>query len=337
MESLKKTARIASEMKAIVYGKYGSPDVLQLKEITIPTPKDQQILVKVKAASVNSWDWDMLTGKPYLYRLLFGLFKPKLKVLGADVSGVVETVGNNVTHFKKGDEVVGDISSDTWGGFAEYVCAHEKYWVLKPASMTHEQAAAIPQAGTLALQGLHSRDGIIRGQKVLINGAGGGAGTFAIQLAKLYGAEITAVDHPSKLALLKSLGADHVIDYTRENYTENGQHYDRILDFVASQSIWKYKNSLTENGVFVMVGGKITTILQVACLGALVSWKSNKKIRLLMWQPRTQDIEYLNQLFSEAKLMPVIHKTYALAETSQAFWEMGQGKVKGKAVVVIQN
>lgn len=321
-------------MKAVVYEKYGSPDLLQLKEVAMPTPKDQQVLVKVKAASVNSWDWDMLTGKPYLYRLLFGWFKPKLKILGADVSGVVEAVGNSVTHFKKGDEVMGDISSETWGGFAEYVCANEKYWVLKPASMTHEQAAAIPQAATLALQGLKSRDGLKQGQKVLINGAGGGAGTFAIQLAKLYGAEVTAVDHPSKLDLMKSLGADHVIDYTRENYTENGQRYDRILDFVASQPVWKYKNSLTESGVFVMVGGKITTILQVAFLGALVSWRSNKKIGLLMWQPRTQDLEYLNQLFTEAKLTPVIHKTYALEETSQAHWAIGQGTIRGKAVVV---
>jgi NADPH:quinone reductase-like Zn-dependent oxidoreductase len=248
---------------------------------------------------------------------------------------VIEAVGNNVTHFKKGDEVMGDISSETWGGFAEYVCANEKYWVRKPASMTHEQAAAIPQAATLALQGLNSRESITQGQKVLINGAGGGAGTFAIQLAKLYGAEVTAVDHSSKLDLMKSLGADHVMDYTRENYTENGQRYDRILDFVASQPVWKYKNSLTESGVFVMVGGKITTILQVAFLGALVSWKSNKKIGLLIWQPRTQDVEYLNQLFIEAKLTPVIHKTYALAETSQALWEMGQGTVRGKAVVVM--
>ncbi len=324
-------------MKAVVYEKYGSPDVLQVKEVAMPVPKDQQILVKVKAASVNSWDWDMLTGKPYLYRLLFGLFKPKLKVLGADVSGVVEAVGNNVTHFKKGDEVMGDISSETWGGFAEFVCANEKYWVRKPTSMAPEQAAAIPQAATLALQGLNSRGGITKGQKVLINGAGGGAGTFAIQLAKLHGAEITAVDHPSKLDLLKSLGADHVIDYTRENYTENGQRYDRILDFVASQSVRKYKNSLTENGVFVMVGGKITTILQVVCLGALAAWRSNKKIGLLVWKPLTQDIAYLNQLFTEEKLTPVIHKTYTLAETPQALWEIGQGKVKGKAVVVIQN
>jgi NADPH:quinone reductase-like Zn-dependent oxidoreductase len=322
-------------MKAVVYEKYGSPEVLQLKEVTKPMPKDHQMLIKVKAASVNSWDWDMLTGKPYLYRLLFGLFKPKLKILGADVSGVVEAVGNDVTHFKKGDEVMGDISSETWGGFAEYVCADEKYWVVKPASMTHEQAAAIPQAATLALQGLNEYGGITQGQKVLINGGGGGAGTFAIQLAKLYGAEVIVVDHTSKLALMKSLGADHVIDYTRENYTENGQRYDRILDFVASQSVAKYKDSLTDKGVFVMVGGKIATILQVAFLGGLFSWMSHKKIGLLVWKPNTQELEYLNTLFLEAKLTPIIHKTYPLEETSQALWEMGQATIQGKAVVKV--
>jgi NADPH:quinone reductase-like Zn-dependent oxidoreductase len=297
-------------MKAVVYEKYGSPEVLQLKEVTKPMPKDHQMLIKVKAASVNSWDWDMLTGKPYLYRLLFGLFKPKLKILGADVSGVVEAVGNDVTHFKKGDEVMGDISSETWGGFAEYVCADEKYWVVKPASMTHEQAAAIPQAATLALQGLNEYGGITQGQKVLINGGGGGAGTFAIQLAKLYGAEVIVVDHTSKLALMKSLGADHVIDYTREN-------------------------SLTDKGVFVMVGGKIATILQVAFLGGLFSWMSHKKIGLLVWKPNTQELEYLNTLFLEAKLTPIIHKTYPLEETSQALWEMGQATIQGKAVVKV--
>ncbi len=320
-------------MKAVVYEKYGSPEVLQLKEVEKPVPKEKQILVKVKAASVNSWDWDMLTGKPYLYRLLFGWLKPRLNILGADVSGVVEAVGANVTQWKVGDEVFGDISSETWGGFAEYVCANEKYWVLKPAAMTHEQAAAIPQAATLAWQALTNQTKIQKGQKILINGAGGGAGTFAIQLAKLHGAEVTAVDHTSKLDLMKSLGADHVMDYTRENYTQNGQHYDRIVDFVASQSVIHYKAILAENGIFVMVGGKITTILQVALLGALVTWGSNKKIGLLMWQPSTPDLEYLKQLFNEAKLTPVIHKTYELAETPQALWEMGQGTVRGKAII----
>jgi NADPH:quinone reductase-like Zn-dependent oxidoreductase len=322
-------------MKAVVYEKYGSPDVLQVKEVAMPVPKDHQILVKVKAASVNSWDWDMLTGKPYLYRLLFGLFKPKLKILGADVSGVVEAVGTKVNRFKKGDEVMGDISSETWGGFAQYVCANEQYWVLKPTSMTYEQAASIPQAATLALQGLNEHGGITQGQKVLINGAGGGAGTFAIQLAKLYGAEVTAVDHPSKLALMKSLGADHVMGYTHENYTQNGQRYDRIIDFVASQSVAKYRNALTDKGVFVMVGGKITTILQVAFLGGLFSWMSRKKIGLLVWKPNTQELEYLNTLFLEAKLTPIIHKTYPLEETAQALWEMGQATIQGKAVVKV--
>ena len=217
-------------MKAIVCTKYGSPDVLQLKEVAKPIPEDNEVLVEVHAASVNDWDWGLLRGKPFLNRLLFGLLKPKIKILGSDIAGRVEAVGRNVKQFQPGDEVFGDISGCGWGGFAEYVCARENALALKPASMTFEEAAAVPQAAVLALQGLRDKGQIQPGQKVLINGAGGGVGTFAVQIAKSFGAEVTGVDSTRKLDMVRSIGADHVIDYTQEDFTQSGQRYDLILD-----------------------------------------------------------------------------------------------------------
>ena len=220
-------------MKAIVYTKYGPPDVLELKEVAKPTPKDNEVLIKVHAASVNDWDWALLRGVPFVNRLTTGILKPiKIKILGSDIAGRVEAVGKNAKQFQAGDEVFGDLSGLAWGGFAEYVCAPENRLILKPASMSFEQAAAIPQAAVLALQGLRDKRQVQPGQKVLINGAGGGAGSFAIQIAKSFGVEVTGVDSTTKLDMMRSLGADHVIDYKQEDFTKNGQRYDLILDLM---------------------------------------------------------------------------------------------------------
>ena len=321
-------------MKAIVYEKYGPPDVLQLKEVEKPTPKDNEVLVKVHAASINDWDWGLLRGTPFVNRLLFGLLKPKNKILGGDIAGRVEAVGRNAKEFQPGDEVFGDISGCGWGGFAEYVCARENALVLKSASMTFEEAAAYPQAAVLALQGLRHK--IQPGQKVLINGAGGGAGTFAVQIAKSSGAEVTGVDSTRKLDIMRSIGADHIIDYTQEDFTKNGQRYDWILDFAAHHSIFDYKRALSPKGIYVMVGGPAATFLQILFLGPLISMIGNKKMRLLMHKPN-KDLDFMKELFEAGKVKPIIDKCYPLSEVPEALRYFGKGHSRGKIVITVKH
>ena len=322
-------------MKAIVYHTYGSPDVLKLADVAKPAPGDDEVLIKVHAAALNSWDWDRLTGKPYVYRLLFGLLKPKLPILGADVAGTVEAVGRNVQQFQPGDAVFGDLCEGGWGGLAEYVCARETALTLKPAGMTFEQAAAIPQAGVLALQGLRDKRPVQPGQKVLINGAGGGVGTFAVQMAKSFGAEVTGVDSPAKLEMLRSLGADHVIDYTQEDYTQTGRQYDLIVDVVARRSISDYKRALTPQGTFVVIGGSIATILQTATLGTWYSKSGGKQMSLLMHRPN-KDLASIIALFESGQVVPVIDKCYSLPEAAEAIRYLGAGQAKGKVVITVE-
>ncbi len=248
-------------MKAIVQHKYGSPDVLKIEEVELPTPTDNEVLIKVHAVSVNLSDWEGLRGKP-LYARIGGLLKPKNKILGSDIAGQVETVGRNVTQFQPGDEVFG-LMWGYRGGFAEYACTAEKALALKPVGMTFEEAATIPQAAVIALQGIRDKGQVQSGQNVLINGAGGGAGSFAVQLAKYYGAEVTAVDNTEKLDFMRSLGAGHVIDYTREDFTKNGKQYDMILDVIAHRSVFAYKRALGPNGSYFMVGGSVATMFQM--------------------------------------------------------------------------
>ncbi len=321
------------KMKAIVYEQYGSPEVLALKEVEKPVPGDEEVLIKVQAASVNSWDWDLLTGKPYPYRLLFGVRKPKHPVIGSDVAGRVEAVGKQVRLLQPGDEVFGDLSGCGFGAFAEYVCVPENLLALKSSRMTFEQAAAIPQAGVLALQGL--RQGKIQsGQKVLINGAGGGAGTFAVQLAKLYGATVTGVDKAHKLEMVRSLGADHVIDYTQEDFTaQEEQQYDLILDMVAARPLSAYKRALRPGGIFVMVGGSIPLILKVLLLGSRIS--KTRKMGILAHQPDPIDLDALKELFEAGKVVPVIDKRFPLQETADALRYFGEGNVLGKIVITL--
>ena len=320
-------------MKAIVYTKYGSPEVLERKEVAKPTPRDDEVLIKVQAVSVNRSDWEGLRGKP-LYARIGGLLRPRHQILGSDVAGRVEMAGRNVRRFQPGDEVFGDILPRL-GGFAEYVRARESALALKPASMTFEEAAAIPQAAVIALQGIRDKGQVQPGQKVLISGAGGGAGTFAVQLAKLYGAEVTGVDNTGKLDFMRSLGADHVIDYTREDFTENGKQYDLILDVVAHRSVFAYKRALRSNGSYFLAGGSVATIFQILLLGAWIRGTTGKKIRILAVRPNLKDLVYITELYEAGKVVPVIDRRYTLSEVAEAIRYLGEGRAKGKVVVTV--
>lgn len=321
-------------MKAMVYDKYGTTDVLKLKDVEMPILKDNEVLVKVRAVSVNSWDWDLLRGKPFLARL-GGMLKPKYKILGADIAGQVEAIGRNVKQFIPGDEIFGDISWSGWGGFAEYVCVREDALTLKPTVMSFEEAAAIPQAAVLALQGLRDIGQIQEGQKVLINGAGGGVGTFALQIAKFYGAEVTCVDSTNKLDMLKSIGADHVIDYTQEDFTQRRKCYDLILDIVGSRSIFDYKRLLNPKGTYVMVGGSLTLILQILFLGPLISKKESKNMNILVHKPNKNDQDVLKEHFLNGTVKPVIDRRFSLSEVAEAIRYLSEGHAKGKVVIIL--
>jgi NADPH:quinone reductase-like Zn-dependent oxidoreductase len=321
-------------MKAIVYHRYGSPDVLKLEEVQKPIPRDDEVLVKVHAASVNDWDWGLLRGKPFVNRLLFGLLKPRIKILGVDIAGRVEAVGRNIKRFQPGDEVFGDISGCGWGGFAEYVCAPENALALKPASMTFEEAAAIPQAAMLAIQGLRDKGQIQPGQKLLINGAGGGVGTFAVQIAKVDGVEVTGVDSSGKLEMLRSLGCDHVIDYTQDDFTKNGQCYDLILDVKTNRSIFDYTRALSPGGVYVTVGGSMTRLFQTLLLGPWISMINKKKMRIVGLK-QNRDLAYMIELFEAGKVKPVIDGPYKLSEVPEAIRYFGEGNHKGKVIITL--
>jgi NADPH:quinone reductase-like Zn-dependent oxidoreductase len=319
-------------LKAIVYTKYGGPEVLQLREVEKPSLKDDEVLVRVHAASLNDWDFGLLDGD-FINRILNGLFKPKRKILGSDIAGKIEAVGKNVTQFKTGDDVYGDLSG-RWGGFAEYTCAPETALALKPAGMSFNEAAAIPQAAMLAVQGLIDKGKIRSGQKLLINGAGGGVGTFGVQIAKLYGVEVTGVDRTSKLGMMRSIGFDHVIDYTREDFTKNGKHYDLILDAKTNRSMFDYARVLSPGGVYVTVGGSIFRLIQALLIGPWISMINKKYIRIVALKPN-KDLTYMNQLFEAGKVKPVIEGPYKLENVPDAFSLFAKGEHKGKIVIII--
>lgn len=320
-------------MKAIVYTEYGSPDVLVLKEIAKPTPKEDEVLVKVCAVSANAADLHLLRADPVLIRLSSGLLKPKNKILGSDIAGRVEAIGSNVKGFKPGDEVFGDISAGGWGGFAEYVCAHENALVLKPANLSFEEAAAVPMAAVTALQGL--RQGQIQeGQKVLINGASGGVGMFAVQIAKAFGAEVTAVCSTRNLAIVRSIGADHVIDYTREDFTQNGKHYDLILAANGARSISDYKRALAPRGTYVMSGGAMSQMTQAMLMGPWMS-RNGQKMGNLAAKPNKMDLAFVKELLEAGKVKPVIDRCYPLRETAEAVRYLEEGHARGKVVITV--
>ncbi len=323
-------------MKAIVYTKYGSPDVLQLKDVEKPAPKEDEVLIKVHAASVNAADLHLLRADPFLIRFMSGLLKPKNTILGADIAGRVEAIGGNVKQFKPGDEVFGDISGCGWGGFAEYVCARENALVLKPANISFEEAAAVPMAGVTALQGLRDKGQIQPGQKVLINGASGGVGTFAVQIAKSFGAEVTAVCSTMNLEQVRSIGADHVIDYTQEDFTQNEHRYDLILAANGYHSISDYKRALSPKGTYVTTGGSMAQMSQAMLQGPWISMTGSKKMGNMLARPNQKDLAFMKDLLEAGKVVPVIDRCYPLSEVPEALRYLEEGHARGKVVITVE-
>jgi NADPH:quinone reductase-like Zn-dependent oxidoreductase len=320
-------------MKAIVYLKYGSPDVLKLTEIPKPTAGDDEVLVKVHATSVNVGDWHLMRADPFLVRLMFGLLRPKHKILGADVAGRVEAVGRNVKQFQPGDEVFGDLAECGFGAFAEYVCAPENALALKPTNVSFEEAAAVPAAALVALQALRDNGQVQPRQKVLINGASGGVGTFAVQIAKSFGAEVTAVCSTRNLDLVRSIGADHVIDYTKEDFTKNGLRYDLIIAANGYQSILDYKRALSPKGIYVMTGGAGAQMFQAMLMGPWISMMGAKKMGNLSVIPNQADLIVLKNLIETKKIAPVIDRRYKLSEVPDAIRYLEEGHARGKVVI----
>ncbi|MDH3374538.1 MAG: NAD(P)-dependent alcohol dehydrogenase [Gammaproteobacteria bacterium] len=324
-------------MKAIAFTQYGPPDGLELIDIPRPTPKDDELLIRVHASSINSWDWEFLNGTPFINRLIFGLLKPRpgKQILGADIAGTVVAAGRQVTRFQPGDQVFGDLWDD-WGGFAEYACAHETAMEPKPANSTFEQAAAVPQAGVLALQGIRKAGQLKPGQKVLINGAGGGVGTFAIQLAKLSGAEVTGVDASHKLDVVRSVGADHVIDYALQDFTKTGVRYNLIVDCQGFRSMIDNRGALEPEGTYAMIGGSIPRVYQLWFLSLVASLTGEqRKLRLVADGPN-KGLSDLKELIEAGKLVPIIDRTYQLSEVPEAMRHFGQGHHKGKIVITME-
>jgi NADPH:quinone reductase-like Zn-dependent oxidoreductase len=321
-------------MKAIVYTRYGSPEVLQLQEVAKPIPADDEVLIKIQATSLNRSDWESRIGSP-LYARIGGLRKPRRHILGSDIAGRVEAVGKNITQFQPGDEVFGDILARL-GGFAEYVCARERSLARIPAGMTFADAAAIPQSAVIALQGIRDKGQVQPGQTVLINGAGGGGGAFAIQLAKSYGAEVTGVDNARKLDFMRAMGADHVVDYTRQDFTRTGKQYDLILDLIAHRSAFAYRRALKPRGQYFAVGGSVVTALQILFLGPLIRRATGKHIRYLVVHPNLKDMLYMAELYASGKLRPVIDRCYPLPEVPAALRYLGEGHAKGKIIITME-
>lgn len=322
-------------MKAIVTNKYGSPDVLELTEVEKPIPKDNQVLVKIHAASVNFGNLVLLKGEPFIARFAFGLLKPKYRIPGGDIAGRVEAVGKDVTEFQPGDDVFGDLSGCGWGGFAEYVSVPESSLALKPANLSFAEAAAVPMAGVTALQGLRDKGKIQLGQKVLINGASGGVGTFAVQIAKSFGAEVTGVCSTRNLDILRSIGADQVIDYTEEDFTQTTQKFDLILGVNGHKPISAYKRTLSPNGIFVHVGGSSAQMFQAMTLGPWISMTSRKKMGSFLQRANRTDLIYLKELLEAGKVSPIIDRCYPLSEAANAFRYFEEGHAQGKVVITM--
>jgi NADPH:quinone reductase-like Zn-dependent oxidoreductase len=320
-------------MKAIVFSRYAGPDALELQELDTPTPAAGEVLIRVHAVSVNDWDLGLLRGTPLLNRLQFGLFKPGTRIIGSDVAGRVEAVGRDVTALRAGDLVYGDLSG-RWGGFAEYVCAPAGSLTRKPEAMTFEEAAALPQVVALALQGLFDVGRLRRGEKVLVNGAGGGVGTLVVQLAKLHDAELTGVDRGSKLDRLRALGFDHVVDYLEEDFARSGRTYDLILDAKTSRSPGAHLRALNPGGRYVTVGGAPPRLLQALCLGPWSRMRTGKQVRLVFLRAN-KDMAHVNELFESGSLRPVIDRTFPLREAGEAMRYYAEGDFVGKVVLTV--
>lgn len=324
-------------MKAIVRDRYGSPDDLGFEDIVKPVPAEGEVLVRVKASSVNMADLDYLRGFPFAARIGMGLRKPRNKLLGFDVAGRVEAIGKNVTQLQPGDEVWADLSGSRYGAFAEYVCAGEDVFRLKPAGLTFEEAATVPHSAVLALQGLRGKREIQPGHKVLINGAGGCVGPFAVQIAKSFGAEVTGVDNTGKLDMMRSIGADHVIDYTSEDFIRNGQRYDMILDIAATHSILDYRRALNPRGSYVVIANSLTRFFQAFFIGAWISALGKKRMGIFVWHSnRRDDLEFLTGLLESGKVNPLIDRCFELSDVPDALRYVQEGKARGKVVITVR-
>ncbi len=321
-------------MKAVILPSYGLPNVLTVQEIAKPEPKHDEVLIKVHATTVNDWDWSLVRGKPYPYRLMSGLIKPKISILGAEVAGIVEATGDSVTRFSQGDRVYGDISEAGFGGFAEYVCVREDALLHMSPGMTFEQAAALPHAALLAWQGLVDIAAIQNGESVLINGAGGGVGTVGVQIAKAYGCTVTGVDRASKLGALTAMGFDHVIDYQRIDFTSEGKRYDLILDTKSTHSPFRYLKALKPGGRYVTVGGYLPRLLQLFCMGWLASKATGKRLAIVGLKPN-RGLDHINQMFESGSLTSVIDGPFNLADVPRVIERFGRAEHVGKIVIKV--
>ena len=322
-------------MKAIVQTTYGVPsEVLELMEVEKPTPKDDEVLIKVQATSITFGDLAAVKGEPWIARLSLGLNGPKIKTPGKDVAGEVEAVGANVKEFKVGDAVFGDLSECGWGAFAEYVSVPENALVHKPANSPYEEAAAVPESAVVALQGLRNLGNIQPGQKVLIYGASGGIGTFAVQIAKSFETHVTGVCSARNLDLVRSIGADLVIDYTKEDFTQNEERYDLILATAGFRSLFDYRRALAPGGHYVATGGEMAQIFQPMLLGTWLSTDGRKMTNLAM-KPNKKDLTFVKDLIENGKVKPVIDKCFPLSEVPEALRYYGQGRSRGKVVVTM--
>ena len=323
-------------MKAAVYTRYGSPDVVQIKDVEKPIPKDNEVLIEVRAASVNPLDWHFMRGTPYFVRILAGLRKPKITRLGVDVAGQVEAVGRNVTQFKPGDAVFGSCR----GAFAEYVCTSESTLVMKPDNVTFEQAASAPVAAFTVLQGLRDKGQIQPGQKVLINGAAGGVGTFAVQIAKSFGADVTGVCSTRNVDMVRSIGADRVIDYTREDFTKSGQRYDLIFDSVGNHSLLACRRVLNPKGIYIAVGGPsgrwMIGPLARGITAPVLSRFVSQKLAMVLAKPSKEDLTIMHELMETGKVTSVIDKRYSLSEVPEAIRYLEEGHARGKVVITLE-
>ncbi len=321
-------------MKAVVLSRYGSSNVLAVEEVAKPEPSAKEVLVKVHATTVNDWDWSLMRGKPYLYRLMSGVIKPRISILGAEVAGTVEAIGSHVTRFSLGDRVYGDISEAGFGGFAEYVCVREDALLRMSSGMTFEQAAALPHAALLAWQGLVDVGEIHKDEMVLINGAGGGVGALGVQIAKNYGCTVTGVDQASKLEALGKMGFDYVIDYQATDFTSAGKRYDLIFDTKTTRSPFDYLKALKPGGRYVTVGGYLSRLLQVVCMGRLISKATDKRVAVVGLKTN-KGLDKINQMFESGSLASLIDGPYNLSDVPQALERFGEAKHVGKIVIKV--
>jgi NADPH:quinone reductase-like Zn-dependent oxidoreductase len=321
-------------MKAIILKEYGLPKLLEIGEVAMPVPKSDEVLVRIHSASINDWDWGLVRGKPFVIRLFFGLKKPKISIPGVDASGVIEAVGGNVRSFNIGDEIYCDLSECGCGGFAEYVCIPEKTLSKKPSNISFNEAAALPHAGLLALQGLVEKGKVKSGQRVLVNGAGGGVGTLGIQILKPHGVNVTGVDSGEKLGLMKSLGYDSVMDYIKTDFTGTGEKYDLILDTKSNRSVFKYARSLKRNGSYITVGGSMYRLFEILLLGSLISLFTSKKLSVLIHKPN-KGLDQISKLVETRQLKPVVDGPYGFDKIPELIQYFGEGRHLGKIVVEI--